>query len=52
MLLVDHNTGMLVTSYANILKRVHGPRMAVLIDPGDTKRESMRTAITEVNDHD
>lgn len=52
MLLVDHNTGMLVTSYANILKRVHGPRMAVLIDPGDSKRVSIRTAFTEVNDHD
>lgn len=35
MLLVDPNSGHLVTSYANLPKRAHGPRMAVLIDPGD-----------------
>jgi streptogramin lyase len=35
MIDVDPNTGVLVTSYANILEQVHGPRMALIIDPGD-----------------
>lgn len=34
-LVVDKESGALVTSYANILENVHGPRMAVLIDLGD-----------------
>ncbi len=38
MLSVDPTTGVLATSYANILRRVHGPRMAVMIDPGDAYR--------------
>ena len=29
------DTGNLVTSYANIVEHVHGPRMALIIDPGD-----------------
>jgi cytochrome c len=32
---VDPETGHLVTSYANIVEQVHGPRMALIIDPGD-----------------
>ncbi len=32
---VDPETGMLITSYANIVEFVHGPRMALMIDPGD-----------------
>ena len=36
MLAVDKSTGALVTSYANILENVHGPRMVVRIDLGDT----------------
>ena len=32
---VDPGTGMLITSYANIVENVHGPRMALIIDPGD-----------------
>ena len=32
---VDPETGLLATSYANLPKRSHGPRMALLIDPGD-----------------
>ena len=36
MLSVDKTTGALVTSYANILENVHGPRMVVQIDLGDT----------------
>jgi streptogramin lyase len=32
---VDKTTGALVTSYANIVEYVHGPRMALMIDPGD-----------------
>jgi len=32
---VDPETGLLITSYANIVEFVHGPRMALMIDPGD-----------------
>jgi len=32
---VDPETGVLITSYANIVQFVHGPRMALIIDPGD-----------------
>lgn len=32
---VDPETGVLITSYANIVESVHGPRMALIIDPGD-----------------
>jgi cytochrome c len=32
---VDRQTGALVTSYANIVEHVRGPRMAVIIDLGD-----------------
>jgi hypothetical protein len=35
MVVVDDTTGALVTSYANIVENVHGPRMAVTIDLGD-----------------
>jgi cytochrome c551/c552 len=35
MLDVDPRTGVLVTSYANIVDTVQGPRMALVIDPGD-----------------
>ena len=35
MVHVDRATGDLVTSYANIVEHVRGPRMALLIDPGD-----------------
>jgi len=35
MLDVDERTGVLVTSYANIVDAVQGPRMALIIDPGD-----------------
>jgi len=52
MLLVDHESGMLVTSYANILRRVHGPRMAVLIDPGDSTATSTKTALWEGDGND
>ena len=32
---VDPATGALVTSYANIIEEVQGPRMALVIEPGD-----------------
>src|SRR5690606_25081506 len=32
---VDPRTGVLITSYANIVDIVQGPRMALIIDPGD-----------------
>ena len=35
MLAVDPRTGLLVTSYANLPDNVDGPRMALVIDPGD-----------------
>lgn len=35
MVHVDRHSGELVTSYANIVEHVRGPRMALLIDPGD-----------------
>jgi hypothetical protein len=35
MVHVDRSSGFLVTSYANIVEHVRGPRMALLIDPGD-----------------
>ena len=35
MLDVEPDTGLLITSYANIVQNVHGPRMALIIDPGD-----------------
>jgi streptogramin lyase len=36
MLSVDKHTGALVTSYANLVEYSHGPRMAVVIELGDT----------------
>jgi cytochrome c len=35
MIDVDEQTGELITSYANIVETSHGPRMALVIDPGD-----------------
>ncbi len=32
---IDKTTGALVTTYGNVVEYVHGPRMAVMIDPGD-----------------
>ena len=35
MIDVDPRTGVLITSYANIVDIVQGPRMALIVDPGD-----------------
>ena len=35
MIDIDRATGMLITSYGNIVQFVHGPRMVLMIDPGD-----------------
>ena len=35
MIDVDPRTGVLITSYANIVDVVQGPRMALIIEPGD-----------------
>ena len=35
MIDVDPDTGVLVTSYANVVDFVRGPRMALTVDPGD-----------------
>jgi virginiamycin B lyase len=40
MLHVDRRSGVLVTSYANIVEHVRGPRMALLIEPGDAPTPS------------
>ena len=32
---IDPKTGVLISSYANIVDIVHGPRMALIVDPGD-----------------
>jgi streptogramin lyase len=42
MLQVDKKSGALITSYANIVENVHGPRMAVMIDPGDQSAGASR----------
>ena len=42
MLAVDRDTGLLVSSYANVPVRAHGPRMAITIDPGDGYRPDIR----------
>ncbi|HEY5567863.1 MAG TPA: hypothetical protein VIM81_11560 [Gammaproteobacteria bacterium] len=44
-LLVDSETGALVTSYANIVENVHGPRMALMIDLGDGARRGRRSHV-------
>jgi cytochrome c len=41
---VDPATGHLITSYANIVEQVHGPRMALIIDPGDDAYRNHRPA--------
>jgi len=35
MIDIDPTTGVLVTSYANIVENVNAPRMALIVDPGD-----------------
>ena len=35
MIDIDPESGVLVTSYANIVEFVKGPRMALIVDPGD-----------------
>ncbi|HEY7671148.1 MAG TPA: hypothetical protein VIC71_02940 [Gammaproteobacteria bacterium] len=35
MIDIDPASGMLITAYGNIVQFVHGPRMVVMIDPGD-----------------
>lgn len=44
MIHVERRSGALVTSYANIVEHVRGPRMALLIDPGDGALKAAATA--------
>jgi streptogramin lyase len=44
MIDIDPETGVLVTSYANIVDIVNGPRMALIIDPGDNAYPKKFTA--------
>jgi hypothetical protein len=46
MVHVDRRSGALVTSYANIVEHVRGPRMALLIDPGDDAVKAASAAPT------
>lgn len=48
MLDVEPNTGLLVTSYANIVQNVHGPRMALVIDPGDRPLQNVSNPIAKL----
>ncbi len=51
MISVDYDTGALVSSYANISEAVKGPRMALIVDPGDNyqalKQQSQVSLNTE-----
>ncbi len=47
MIDVDPKTGVLVTSYANIVQYGHGPRMALLVDPGDGAYQGK--AVAQIN---
>jgi len=49
MISVDHDTGFLVTSYANISEAVKGPRMALIIDPGDNYEALMQNSNLSMN---
>ncbi|HWG31953.1 MAG TPA: hypothetical protein VN676_15460 [Steroidobacteraceae bacterium] len=40
---IDRHTGALVTSYANIVEHVRGPRMALIIDLGDRAAAAARS---------
>ena len=42
MIDIDPETGVLVTSYGNIIEFVPGPRMALIVDPGDGAYAKMR----------
>jgi streptogramin lyase len=44
MVHVDRHSGALVTSYANIVEHVRGPRMALLIDLGDGPTQAVAKA--------
>jgi len=45
---VDPETGLLITSYANLPYPVHGPRMALIIDPGDHAYPMGKDAISHL----
>lgn len=40
MIDIDPESGLLVSAYANIVEQVHGPRMALIVDPGDGAYET------------
>jgi hypothetical protein len=45
---VNPKTGLLTTSYANLPFPVHGPRMALIIDPGDHAYPKEKDAISQL----
>jgi streptogramin lyase len=48
MIDIDPRTGVLVSSYANIVDIVQGPRMAMIIDPGDNAYPETFTLATQM----
>ena len=48
MIDIDPKTGVLVSSYANIVDIVNGPRMALIIEPGDDAYPEKFTAASGV----
>lgn len=47
MIDIDPRTGVLITSYANIVDVVQGPRMALIVDPGDGAYPEKFTVATQ-----
>ena len=45
---VDPKTGLLTTSYANLVEFVRGPRMALIIDPGDRTNGKAKKASSKM----
>jgi len=49
MISVDYDTGALVTSYGNISEAVKGPRMALIVDPGDNYQALKQQSPVSIN---
>jgi len=47
MIDIDPESGVLVTSYANIVEFVKGPRMALIVDPGDGAYANVATGASQ-----
>ncbi len=49
MISVDQDTGALVSSYGNIAEAVKGPRMALIVDPGDNYQALKQQSQVSIN---